>query len=98
MRQDNENALNAAKILHSWVKETERTNSPSIKIKVYNELWELIKERIQVLVKNGISGLILILITLFLFLQRRVAFWISGRHTSFFSGCNCNSIYVRWFH
>lgn len=78
MRQENENALKSANKLYDWLQENKQQSDPGIKIKVYNEYWQLIKERIQVLLKNGLGGLILILIALFIFLDRRVAVWISA--------------------
>jgi len=77
LREENANALEAANILHAWQAETQATFGDSIHIKVYNETWLYIKERIQLLLKNGSSGLVLILLVLFLFLNSRVAFWVA---------------------
>ena len=44
---------------------------------MFNERWQLIKERILLLVKNGAGGLVLVLIILYLFLSTRVAFWVA---------------------
>lgn len=77
LRTENANALTAAKILENWLAEIKPQLGSQIHIKVYNELWLLIKERINLLLYNGAGGLLLILIILFLFLNDRVAFWVS---------------------
>ena len=38
---------------------------------------DLISQRIQLMVTNGISGLIIVLLVLFLFLPARIAFWVA---------------------
>ena len=43
----------------------------------YDESWELIRGRTLLLVKNGATGLILVVAVLFLFLNGRVAFWVA---------------------
>ena len=43
----------------------------------YNTASNLIKERISLLVKNGISGLIIVLIVLFVFLAWKTAIWVA---------------------
>ncbi|MEM7561987.1 MAG: efflux RND transporter permease subunit, partial [Pseudomonadota bacterium] len=50
---------------------------PNIQIEVFNERWQLIKQRILLLLKNGAGGLALVLLILYLFLSARVAFWVA---------------------
>ena len=42
-----------------------------------DESWTLIKDRINLLLRNGLSGLALVVAILFLFLNGRVAFWVA---------------------
>lgn len=76
-RARNENALTVAGIFEAWVEETRPTLPPNIELTIYDETWELIQERISLLVRNGAGGLALVLIVLFLFLHGRVAFWVA---------------------
>ncbi len=48
-----------------------------IKIQTYNTAANLIEERISLLVKNGLSGLCIVLAVLFLFLSRNTAIWVA---------------------
>jgi multidrug efflux pump subunit AcrB len=70
-------SLEAARVLDAWFTETRPTLPPGVELEVFSERWELILDRINVLLKNGAGGLLLVLITLFLFLSGRVAFWVA---------------------
>lgn len=76
LRSSNMNALTSANILHKWLNERRPQLGKSLQIHVYDENWQYIKERINLLLKNGTGGLILITGILFLLLNRRVAWWV----------------------
>ncbi|MGB5328710.1 MAG: efflux RND transporter permease subunit, partial [Gammaproteobacteria bacterium] len=76
-RNENGDSLEAAEILQNWLEKTRPQLPPSIEIQVFNERWQLIKERIMLLLKNGAGGLVLVLLILYLFLSARVAFWVA---------------------
>jgi multidrug efflux pump subunit AcrB len=76
-RNESGDSLKAAQILQDWIDHARPQLPPNIEIQVFNERWQLIKERILLLVKNGAGGLILVLIILYLFLSTRVAFWVA---------------------
>lgn len=69
--------LESADVLEKWVEET-RANLPrGVEITVYDESWRLIRDRINLLLKNGLTGLVLVIAILFLFLNARVAGWVT---------------------
>ncbi len=76
-RNETGDSLEAAQILEDWVQKTRPQLPPNIEIQVFNERWQLIKERIVLLLKNGAGGLALVLCILYLFLSTRVAFWVA---------------------
>ena len=76
-RNENGDSLKSAKVLQQWMDEVIPTLPPTIQVQVFNQRWELIKDRILLLLKNGIGGLALVLIILYLFLSTRVAFWVA---------------------
>ncbi len=83
-RTENADALKSATIMQQWLAETRVTLPPSLKLVVFDEAYSLIQQRIDLLVKNGIGGLILVLLILYIFLNGRVAFWVAiGIPTSF---------------
>ncbi|WP_210394553.1 efflux RND transporter permease subunit [Motiliproteus sediminis] len=77
-RTENDDTLAAARLLDEWLTEVRPTLPEGVEIVVYNELWHLLRDRIQLLLKNGLGGLILVIATLFLFLNVRVAFWVTA--------------------
>lgn len=83
-RTENTDALISAEIMQQWLQETLVTLTPSIKLVVFDEKYSLIQQRIDLLLKNGIGGLVLVLAILYIFLNGRVAFWVAiGIPTSF---------------
>ncbi len=71
-------SLKMAEVLDLWLKETRPTLPDAVEIQVYNEAWALIEERINLLLVNGLTGLILVVAVLYLFLNGRVAFWVAA--------------------
>ncbi len=83
-RAEQGNALAAARVLTAWLEKTRPQLPPGVALTLYDESWQLIQERILLLVKNGASGLVLVVAILYLFLTGRVAFWVAwGIPTSF---------------
>ncbi|MGD1934204.1 MAG: efflux RND transporter permease subunit [Candidatus Phaeomarinobacter sp.] len=54
------------------------TLPPTLKVEMFNVQADLVFDRIMLLVKNGVGGLLLVLAILFIFLNARVAFWVSA--------------------
>lgn len=83
-RAENGNSLVAANVLEGWLADTRPVLPPSVGIEVYDETWQLLDDRISLLVKNGLGGLVLVICLLYLFLPGRVAFWVAvGIPTAF---------------
>ncbi|MGI9385598.1 MAG: efflux RND transporter permease subunit, partial [Methyloligellaceae bacterium] len=49
----------------------------SLKIEKYDVRGKFVQQRLGILLKNGLQGLVLVLIILFIFLDARVAFWVA---------------------
>lgn len=76
-RTENADTLKNAAIFNQWMEETRPTLAPSIHIRSFSEAYILIEERIDLLLKNGLGGLVLVISILFIFLNGRVAFWVA---------------------
>ncbi|MBO6827391.1 MAG: efflux RND transporter permease subunit, partial [Sneathiella sp.] len=71
-------ALVANNIVADYL-ETEQKRWPEdLKIQLFDVQAGLIEDRIRLLLENGIGGLVLVLIVLFVFLNVRVAFWVAA--------------------
>lgn len=77
LRTQSSDTLKAAETLNTWLKETQPLLPPSVQLNAYNEAYILIEDRINLLIKNGLGGLILVISILFIFLNGRVAFWVA---------------------
>lgn len=77
LRTPNTDSLKAAETLNQWINRTRQNLPPSVGIQAYNEAYVLIEGRIDLLIKNGVGGLILVIAILFVFLNGRVAFWVA---------------------
>jgi len=76
-RTESADSLKSAEILEQWVEETVPNLPRGVSLKVYDASWELIAERMNLLLTNGIGGLVLVIGILFLFLHGRVAIWVA---------------------
>ena len=61
----------------SYVDQIAPTLPASMTIIVFDAAAELVDDRLALLVSNGTTGLILVLIILFIFLDARIAFWVA---------------------
>ena len=78
------NSLAAARVLDGWLEEVRPTLPPSVELEVFDESWQLIDDRISLLLVNGAGGLLLVMILLYFFLPARVALWVAiGIPTAF---------------
>ena len=83
-RAESGDTLKAADIMHQWLADTRPKLPPGMHLIVHDETWTLVKQRIMLLVENGLSGLLLVVAILYLFMNGRVAFWVAvGIPTSF---------------
>ena len=71
-------ALNISETVESYLAELRQTLPPTLHLKHYDVQAGLIRERITILLKNGLGGLALVLIILFMFLNLRVAIWVAA--------------------
>ena len=76
-RAVNADALKLAEVTSNFVEEMRPTLPPSIKLERYDVQASLIESRINLLLKNGLGGLVLVLVVLFVFLNAPVAFWVA---------------------
>ncbi|PAV26632.1 acriflavin resistance protein [Tamilnaduibacter salinus] len=78
MRAETTDALDSADTMNQWLADTRPTLPEGLSLLAYKEQYQYIVERINLLLKNGIGGLILVVSILFLFLNGRIAFWVAA--------------------
>lgn len=70
--------LETAAILQTYLDELRPTLPRDLNLQLYDLRSDRLNERIMLLVKNGSTGLALVLIILFVFLNARTAFWVAA--------------------
>ena len=76
-RSKTSDALKVSENVNEVIANSQDIIGNQIKIQKYNTAANLIEERISLLVKNGLSGLCIVLAVLFLFLSRNTAIWVA---------------------
>jgi multidrug efflux pump subunit AcrB len=70
-------ALAVAAVVDTYLSTVADRLPPQLTLERYDYVAALIEDRIALLLKNGLTGLVLVLGILFLFLNARVAFWVA---------------------
>ncbi len=76
-RVGDEDALQVATAVKKYVEETQKKMPEGITLTIWNDDSEVLRSRLDLLYKNGRSGLILVFLLLALFLRLRLAFWVA---------------------
>ena len=76
-RSKTSDALEVSENVNKVISESKNIIGNRVNVETYNTAANLIQERITLLVKNGLSGLCIVLAVLFLFLSRNTAIWVA---------------------
>ncbi|MTH95871.1 efflux RND transporter permease subunit [Roseibium sp. RKSG952] len=77
-RMENSDTLKASEILDQYLEEIRPQLPSNLEVLKYNVAADEVKDRILMLVDNGLSGLILVVVILFVFLNARIALWVAA--------------------
>ncbi|MBU0520053.1 efflux RND transporter permease subunit [bacterium] len=72
--------------VHEYVEKRNQELPPSIRLATVNDWSVILQSRMDLLVKNGLLGYLLVLIILALFLELRLAFWVASGILISFAG------------
>lgn len=76
-RTENDSTLAMAEITNQWIVETQPLLPSGSQLIVLDERWQYLNDRINLLLENGLTGLVFVVIILYLFLNQRIAFWVT---------------------
>lgn len=76
-RVGDETPIDVAAAVRETAKQLKRELPPGVAVAVWNDDSEILEQRIALLVKNAWQGLLLVVVILALFLDLRLAFWVS---------------------
>ncbi|MGI6460856.1 MAG: efflux RND transporter permease subunit [Candidatus Hydrogenedentales bacterium] len=75
-RVGSETPIGVAKAVRQLLEEYQPFLPPGIKTSTHRDRSETYRQRVELLVKNGVMGLVLVLVLLGVFLEARLAFWV----------------------
>ncbi len=83
-RVGDQSPVQVVKVVEDYLEELQPTLPPGIHVEVWRDWSQLYRDRMNLLLRNAAIGLALVLVLLGLFLEARLAFWVTmGLPTSF---------------
>ena len=77
LRSTSNDALKINEKVQNYIEKNKFTWPKSLKVEQFGTVAVLISDRINLLTKNAVSGLVIVLIVLFIFLSSKTAFWVA---------------------
>ncbi len=73
--------------VQAFVEQERQTAPASVRMELTQDISSIVRDRLQMLMKNGVQGLVLVFLVMWLFFQFRFAFWVSmGLPVAFLGG------------
>ncbi len=86
-RVGDQTPIDVANTVKEFAQEFEDSLPPGVRVTTQDDMSELYRDRIRLLLRNALLGLILVLVILGVFLELRLAFWVTlGIPVSFLGG------------
>ena len=73
----NEDTLDVIDAVSAFVEQENRTAPPNIELSITNDGSSIVRDRLSLLISNGLMGLVLVFLVMLLFFGTRYAFWIT---------------------
>ncbi|MCP4022735.1 MAG: efflux RND transporter permease subunit, partial [Desulfobacteraceae bacterium] len=77
-RTDTQDTIAISNIVKNYIKKNQDLQPQGISLSYWYDMADLVQDRIDLLLKNGIQGIILVFIVLALFLDLGLAFWVAS--------------------
>ncbi|MEM7217274.1 MAG: efflux RND transporter permease subunit [Pseudomonadota bacterium] len=71
-------ALAANRVLEAWLQETTPTLPAGVALSIDLKVWDMLGAQLGMILKNGMSGMLLVVAVLFVFLNGRTAWWVTA--------------------
>jgi len=70
--------LKTMEIMNAYLAQARTTLPPGMELRSFEVRGKFVQQRLGILITNGLQGLVLVLIVLFIFLDARIAFWVAA--------------------
>lgn len=82
-----EDTLDVVNAIKTFIEQERQRAPPGVRFTLTRDMSSIVSDRLRMLVKNGLQGLILVFLVMWLFFQIRFAFWVAmGLPVSFLGG------------
>jgi multidrug efflux pump subunit AcrB len=82
-----EDTLDVVNAIKTFIEQERQRAPPDIRFTLTQDISSIVSDRLQMLLKNGLQGLVLVFLVMWLFFQIRFAFWVAmGLPVSFLGG------------
>lgn len=93
-RNPSTDTMEIAETLHNWYEKKQAQLPPGTEVTLFLEAWKFAADQLNLVLSNGISGVFLVIFALYLFLNGRVAWWVTvGMPVSFITAI---SLFYMW--
>ncbi len=76
-RTGDQSALEIVSLVYDYVDRAQRTVPAEISVAIWQDTGEILQARLSLMLRNGATGFVLVFVLLALFLEVRLAFWVS---------------------
>lgn len=77
MKMKSEDSLNILDAVQNFLEKERRQHPPEVKMVLTQNVSDIVRDRLTMLLKNGIQGLVLVFLTMWLFFTLRTSFWVT---------------------
>lgn len=76
-KDKSEDALDIMDQIHAFLEQETKTAPPGVHLAISQNISKIVRDRLDMLTLNGIEGLLLVFLTLWLFFNFRMSFWVT---------------------
>lgn len=77
MKMKSEDSLNILDAVQNFLEKERGQHPPEVKMVLTQNVSDIVRDRLTMLLKNGIQGLVLVFLTMWLFFTLRTSFWVT---------------------
>ena len=77
MRTSGTDSVDAQKMISAYMEELRAELPPTLKVDMYDVFADQATQRVRMVLENGLQGIVLVLLVLFLFMNARIAWWVA---------------------
>ena len=77
LRSPGDDSIESQQLIAAYLEELRKELPPTLQVDMFDVFADQVTQRVRMLLRNCLSGLTIVLVVLFLFLNVRVAFWVA---------------------